>query len=614
MNSNQIANVIKTLKKTELVFDDASILRVGKSDIEIEDVPDSGGDQLILINPQIGEKQYRVLFSSATLDKQSTSTATELVDFWEANNFFFDIGSQVIADGRVQFRGDLPVTIGFPVVGAIYLVEEPTTILLGLYTTFQSGLYIKDTDTGSLNDWRRLNVKVKFTSGEWAIVDSTDQSKQLKFDVSVISASTTRTATWQDKNGLVDLVAPNVVEVLSLADFPTPIGGFIPLADNTTYNIHGLVNIGANGLDWGTGRSAKIFGTFSSTDQIISTKTGDFLIGTTANPSFDTITLVNNICTNFFNITGDGTEIISFNATILVGTGNIGTLDAFVIFVFQEWLLTNFTGGLLFTGASTAALIRATQFVNCSGNLIDLGTATFDTFEIDSMVAAVPTSSIAINVAPSGANINAGGEGIITSTNIGITGGGLATVGYDPLDLEWNVYGNSESIITSDRITPTGFAFYQDGETSPVTQVITTTPQKLQIDGLGSQTETGFLPKSIRGIDELWDVVNDKITPITIGDSYDLGIDLEIIAKTGGVGEIIVSLDIGGGAGITNEIITVDAFVGKTPPFTKRISTLFFTLATFLTNGGQIFLATDSGTVTVASRQITISRNSSGAS
>jgi len=205
MNANQLVDVIKTLKKTEVVFDDGSILRVGKSDIEIEDVPDSGGDQLILINPQIGEKQFRVLFSSATLNKQGQVTATALVDFWESNNFFFDIGSQVIADGRVEFRADLPITISFPAVGAIFFVEKPT-LILGLWKQYPSGSYIKDTDTGSLTDWRKTNDKNRFTTNEFRVFDATDQSKQFQHDLTAVSTSSIITAIWRNLTGTVSFL------------------------------------------------------------------------------------------------------------------------------------------------------------------------------------------------------------------------------------------------------------------------------------------------------------------------------------------------------------------------------------------------------------------------
>lgn len=107
--------------------------------------------------------------------------------------------------GQVEFRGDLPITLGTPVIGDIWLVEKPTTFLG--FTTYQSGLYIRDFNTGALSDWRRLNVKVNFTDSEFAIVNASDTSKKAKFDMSLITNSTTRTYTWQDKDGTIALLS-----------------------------------------------------------------------------------------------------------------------------------------------------------------------------------------------------------------------------------------------------------------------------------------------------------------------------------------------------------------------------------------------------------------------
>ena len=109
--------------------------------------------------------------------------------------------------GQVEFRSDLPITVGTPALGDIYLVEKPTTILFGSYTTYQSGLYIRDLNNGNLNDWRRLNVKVKFTDSEFTLVSAADQSKQAKFDLSLISASTTRTIILKDEDGTLALLS-----------------------------------------------------------------------------------------------------------------------------------------------------------------------------------------------------------------------------------------------------------------------------------------------------------------------------------------------------------------------------------------------------------------------
>jgi hypothetical protein len=120
--------------------------------------------------------------------------------------------------GQVEFRGDLPITLGDPAIGDIWLVEKKTT-LLG-FTTYQSGLYIRDFNTGALSDWRRLNVKVNFTDSEFALVSAADTSKKAMFDLGLLTTSTTRVYTYQDKNyiiaGLDDLAAHGLPTVLSI--------------------------------------------------------------------------------------------------------------------------------------------------------------------------------------------------------------------------------------------------------------------------------------------------------------------------------------------------------------------------------------------------------------
>ena len=544
---------------------------------------------------------------SAWLDPTDTPYASLQLLINDLNSFFFyEAGVALIPRSRTALNySALPDPVAHD-SEIWYVNNQEGTWILG--TRKQSGFYESDGV-----EWFHANDPLQYwVDDQLTFKDDIDNTKQAGFELAGISTGQRRIFSFPDKDGTFGLQPVNVVNVESLSDFPDPIGGYIPLEDATIYSINGTINIGANGLDFGTGKSIKILGNFTSTDQIISTKTGDFIIGTTANPSFETITIINNICTDFFDVSGGGTEIISFNSALFFGTGSIGTLDSFALFIFQEWLLSGFTNGLLFTGSSTAALIRATQFVNCSGALIDLGTSTFDTFEIDSMVSAIATGTTAINVAANGANINAGGQGIITSTNINISAGGDATSGYSPLDLKWNVYGNSESIITSDRITPTGWGYYQDLEVATPTINVTTVPTLLLIDGLGADSESGFLPRAIRGISQLW--TSNAITPVVLGDSYDLRVDIEVSAKSGGVAALILQLDIGGGAAPSVVIVERSISVSKTAPFTVSIGFPIFCLATFISNGGQIFVSTDTNSLTIASRAIFVSRNSSGAS
>lgn len=162
-----------------------------------------------------------------------------------------------------------------------------------------------------------------------------------------------------------------------------------------------------------------------------------------------------------------------------------------------------------------------------------------------------------------------------------------------------------------------GWGHYVDAETTPATQTISTTPSKLQVDGGGGTSESGYLPYEIRGTSELWDTTNDKITPIGIGDSYDVRLDLEITGKTGSPTILDLVLDIGAtpdGTGGAGSILIVNRIVGtaKTAPYKVSVGFPIFSLSTFVTNGGSFWLSTDTGTVTITGRSVFIKRDTSG--
>ena len=158
-----------------------------------------------------------------------------------------------------------------------------------------------------------------------------------------------------------------------------------------------------------------------------------------------------------------------------------------------------------------------------------------------------------------------------------------------------------------------GWGFYVEDQLTPSTQVITTTSSLLQIDGGGLTSNTAYLPREIRGTGtQLWDTVNSKILPIGIGDGYTVRIDLQITAKSGSPTELTLDLDISGLASPTTVIVERIIGTSKTPPYTVSVGFPLFSLSTFKANGGQIFLRTDAGSVTLTSRQISIHRISNG--
>ena len=159
---------------------------------------------------------------------------------------------------------------------------------------------------------------------------------------------------------------------------------------------------------------------------------------------------------------------------------------------------------------------------------------------------------------------------------------------------------------------PNGWGYYKDAEVTPTTLTINTTASKLQIDGGSVTSDTTHLPPEIRGSGNLWDVSSDKITPVAIGDSYVMRVSLSVTDDTGTPTYVAAQLDIGGD--VTPTIVITDATIPvyKTPPYELSFSLPFFALETFNTNGGQIFLSTDTGSVTVSSRTILLTRTSSG--
>lgn len=152
---------------------------------------------------------------------------------------------------------------------------------------------------------------------------------------------------------------------------------------------------------------------------------------------------------------------------------------------------------------------------------------------------------------------------------------------------------------------PQGSGYYQDDSAG---QVFNTTAAKLSINGLGPNTDESHLPRDIRGSGSLWNTTSDKITPIAVGDDYNLRLDLPVTTETGSPTELTIELDISGGASPSIVIVERFAGTGRTTPYTISVGFPIFVRSTFLANGGQIFLSTDSGSVTITDPAIHISR------
>lgn len=308
---------------------------------------------------------------------------------------------------QVEFRGDLPISLGDPLIGTVYLVEKPTTILLGIYTTYQSGLYVRENNTGALSDWRRLNIKLNYKDTEFAIVSAADESKQAKFDVSLFTTGTTRTLGIQDKDGFISLHPTNEVVINSQDDFPALVGGKIPLADNTNYVCGSSLLFITAPFDL-SGISGSTF--FIVQGFIIYSGTGTMFQGTYPG-SFEMTDfgVQNTSGQKVFDITGTGT------------LGNIFNLRRGGFFSFDEIGMIQGVAGLVILGVI--------QFVDCGGGLIfkDLNSLNCTIFPNNSGGSTNKPQIVLDNIfgditfASFGLNVNAGESVFQISPNITVS-------------------------------------------------------------------------------------------------------------------------------------------------------------------------------------------------
>jgi len=406
------------------------------------------------------------------------------------------------------------------------------------------------------------------------------------------------------------------IPILSKDDLPAPSAGVITLSTtDVKYEIYGSINLGTDRINV-TAASVQIEGQtpasgffYTGTAALISTtQTLQLfnlnLIGTTASVILDAIDAGTNtiLCRSLGFVGGSSTDLVCVEdyANVLFDlcgfvSGGRG--------ICLESNITNFT-------------VILCQFqIGVVGINIDFGSCLCAAIAIETCVSKLASTSTFISAMTDNGNITATGGGTITHNKIDDSAiGSTISSGLSALDLRWTMLGNN-NLVASDRLNPSGWAFYQDGDT--VTQ---TAPAgegnaiKFSVDGLGVNTTSDFEPRVIRGISELWDTTTDKMIPITEGDSFNTRISFTLTGKSGNPDILTIVFDIGSTSAITIPVYTTSIATPNAFPRTITLSAPVFALSTFLANGGQLFMYTDSGDIDIEARSILIERVSSGAS
>lgn len=144
-------------------------------------------------------------------------------------------------------------------------------------------------------------------------------------------------------------------------------------------------------------------------------------------------------------------------------------------------------------------------------------------------------------------------------------------------------------------------------------QVFSSTAAKLSINGSGTGTDSGHLPLAIRGSSNLWNTSTDKIVPISLDDVYQCRLVLPVSATATSPTELTLELDVSSGSTPTTVHLTIDHIdPSHTAPWDIVLDFSVHVNSDFNTNGGQFFLSTNTGTVTVTGPSILITRINNG--
>jgi hypothetical protein len=147
----------------------------------------------------------------------------------------------------------------------------------------------------------------------------------------------------------------STVTVRSLADFPAPVGGVITLAEDTAYEVQGIIDITPNVLVMQDGTT--LFGRSPATDQIRSHQPAA-VVQVNGAPGSDTVAIIKSI--QIVNGVGDCVDFQGDSFVSMVECGVAGASAGLIKdckrFAFADSVMQSLAAGFRIEGASTSIL------------------------------------------------------------------------------------------------------------------------------------------------------------------------------------------------------------------------------------------------------------------
>ena len=145
--------------------------------------------------------------------------------------------------------------------------------------------------------------------------------------------------------------------------------------------------------------------------------------------------------------------------------------------------------------------------------------------------------------------------------------------------------GSNWEVLFPHRIT--GWAIYDDQASHTSAITVNNTKHLITIDGLGTTTNTTYLPAAVT---EFWNTTDDKIVPAKLGDAYDIRLDFKA-QPTNQADYANLILDVGT-TGSPIPVVNRSISFLKTGISSFSVGFPIGTLSDFLTNGGKFYFDT----------------------
>lgn len=149
-----------------------------------------------------------------------------------------------------------------------------------------------------------------------------------------------------------------------------------------------------------------------------------------------------------------------------------------------------------------------------------------------------------------------------------------------------------------------GYEFHQDAGLAPI--VLTTDWTRITIGDDGPNTELNYKPQGLSVSEFLWN--GSAIVSGKVGDAFDLRFNWEFAAKSGNPTIIYFGFDLGTSTPPTSIFITRRVGADKTIPFDDNFAFPIFASQAIQDNTCRIFARVDTGSITIAKRDIFIKR------